>query len=68
MTIGELVKPMFDTVDLSQGPFGGGEAEATWKPLLIAELGKHIVVHGGFGLAAPVMTAMLRAQEQRSGT
>ena len=27
MAIGNLIKPMFDTVDTAHGPFGGGDGE-----------------------------------------
>ncbi len=67
MAIGQLLAPMFDTVDTAHGMFGGGEGEQTWKPMLIAEFGKHIAAHGGLGLAAPVMAAMLRMQEAQQG-
>ena len=63
MAIGQLLAPMFDTVDTAHGMFGGGAGEETWKPMLIAEFGKHIAAHGGFGLAAPIMAAMIRMQE-----
>jgi Rod binding domain-containing protein len=63
MALGELLQPMFDTVATSGGAFGGGAAEATWKPMLVQALGKQIAAHGGLGLAAPVLAAMLRAQE-----
>lgn len=66
MTIGELLKPMFDTVDSSAGPFGGGPAEQTWRPMLVAEIGKEMERHGGLGLAVPVFNQMLRAQEHGS--
>ena len=65
MAIGNLIKPMFDTVDTAHGPFGGGDGESAWKPILIAELGRHIAAHGGLGIAQPVLQAMLRAQEVR---
>ena len=68
MAIGQLLAPMFETVDSAHGLFGGGAGEETWKPMLIAEFGKHIAAHGGFGLAAPVMAAMLRMQEARTGS
>ena len=63
MALGEMLKPMFDTVDLSKTGFGGGEAEATWKPMLISEMAKKIAAGGGVGLAAPVFKEMLRLQE-----
>ena len=67
MAIGELLKPMFDTVDTSAGPFGGGPAEKTWQPMLVAEIGRQIARRGGLGLAVPVFTQMLRTQEAQNG-
>ena len=66
MAIGQFLAPMFETTDTAHTLFGGGDAEATWKPLLVAELGKHIAAHGGLGLAAPVLAAMIRMQESKS--
>lgn len=63
MAIGQLLAPMFQTVDTAHSLFGGGSGEETWKPMLVAEFGKHIAAHGGFGLAAPIAAAMLRMQE-----
>jgi len=63
MALGQLLQPMFDTVDASQGAFGGGAAEAAWRPMLVDALGRQIATHGGLGLAEPVYAAMLRAQE-----
>lgn len=59
----QLLQPMFDTLDTSGGPFGGGEAEKTWRPMLTEAIAKHIAAHGGIGLAAPVLAQMLRMQE-----
>lgn len=66
MAIGQMLAPMFDTVDSAHGLFGGGEAEAAWKPMLVQELAKSIASHGGFGLARPVMEQMLRIQEAQT--
>lgn len=63
MAIGQLLAPMFDTVDTSKGLFGGGEAEAAWKPMMVTELAKQVASHGGFGLARPIMQQMMRLQE-----
>jgi flagellar protein FlgJ len=68
MAIGQLLQPMFDTIDTAHDPFGGGQAEAAWQPMLVDELGKQIAGGGGFGLAQPVFAAMLRAQEAGEGT
>lgn len=65
MAIGELLKPMFDTVDTSQGMFGGGAGEAAWKPMLVQEMARRMAAHGGLGLARSVHDALLRLQEGR---
>jgi peptidoglycan hydrolase FlgJ len=64
MALGQLLAPMFETVDTAHSEFGGGEAEGTWRPMLVDAIGKQIASHGGLGIAAPVFAAMLRAQEQ----
>jgi flagellar protein FlgJ len=63
MAIGQLLQPMFDTVDTADGAFGGGHGEETWKPMLVQEFAKQIEAHGGLGLAKPIYDAMLRMQE-----
>jgi len=65
MAIGELLRPMFDTIDTSKGLFGGGSAEAAWKPMLIQEMARKIAAHGGLGLSGAVQGALLRMQEEK---
>jgi flagellar protein FlgJ len=64
MALGQLLMPMFETVDTTHSKFGGGNAEGAWRPMLVDAIGKQIATHGGLGLAAPVFAAMLRAQER----
>ena len=64
MAIGQLLQPMFATLDAGHAAFGGGEAEAAWQPLLVDAIGKQMAAHGGIGLAQPVYQALLHAQEQ----
>jgi Rod binding domain-containing protein len=64
MALGQLLAPMFATVDAAHSAFGGGEAEKTWRPMLIDAIGKQMAAHGGLGLAAPVFASMLHMQEQ----
>lgn len=64
MAIGQLLQPMFETIDVKHSPFGGGEAESTWRPMLVDAIARQMAAHGGIGLAVPVFNAMLRAQEQ----
>jgi peptidoglycan hydrolase FlgJ len=65
MALNEFLKPMFDTVDLSSTPFGGGEAEQKWKPMMVDALAKQITAAGGIGLARPVFTQMIHMQEAK---
>ncbi len=66
MAIGQLLQPMFDTVDTAHDAFGGGPGEEAGKPMLVEEFAKQIEAHGGLGLARPIYDAMLRAQEAKS--
>ena len=63
MALGAFLKPMFETVDSKKNLFSGGEAEKTWKPMLVDAIAKQIAATGGLGLARPVHDAMLRMQE-----
>lgn len=65
MAIGELLKPMFDTIDLSKGLFGGGAGEAAWKPMLVEQMARNIAARGGLGLAEHVYQSLLRMQEEK---
>jgi Rod binding domain-containing protein len=64
LTLSQMLAPMFETVDTSKGAFGGGEAEAAWRPMMTQELGKQIAKSGGLGLAVPIYHQMLKLQEQ----
>ena len=66
MALGELLQPMFNTVDSAHGLFGGGDAEAAWQPMLVQEMAKQIAEHGGLGLAQPIYREMLRMQAEKS--
>lgn len=63
MALGQLLAPMFDSVDMAHSAFGGGDAEAAWRPMLVDAIGKQIAANGGLGLATPVFAAMLHTQE-----
>ncbi|PPQ26185.1 rod-binding protein [Rhodopila globiformis] len=65
MAIGQLLQPMFDTVDTAHGLFGGGAGEAAWRPMLVQEIARQIEANGGLGLAKPIYDAMLRMQENQ---
>lgn len=64
VTIGELLQPMFDTIDTSEGMFGGGAAESQFRSLQVLEMGKQIANSGGIGIADSVYKQMLKMQEK----
>lgn len=66
--LSQMLKPMFEGLD-TNGLFGGGEAEATWRSFLIDAMAQQTVRAGGIGLADTVMAEMIRMQaEQTAGT
>jgi len=65
-TLTELLQPMFDTVDTADGPFGGGDGEQAWRPMLVQAIAKQIAADGGIGIAGPVLQEMIRMQEKRA--
>jgi flagellar protein FlgJ len=66
MAIGQLLQPMFDTVDTAHSAFGGQQGEEAWRPMLVQEMAKHIAASGGLGLAKPVYDEMLRIQQAKT--
>ena len=62
--LGQLMQPAFDTVDSSKSAFGGGPAEAQWRPMLVDAFATHAARSGqGIGLQDMVLRHMLRLQE-----
>ncbi len=59
--LSQMLKPMFEGLS-TDGPFGGGEAEGTWRGFLIDEMAKQTVRAGGIGLADTVVAEMIRMQ------
>jgi flagellar protein FlgJ len=60
--IGQMLENMFSTVD-TNGFMGGGEAEETYRSLMIEQYGKLMSQAGGIGVADYVKREMLRMQE-----
>lgn len=59
----QMLKPMFEGLS-TDGLFGGGEAESTWRGFLVEAMAKQTVRAGGIGLADQVVAQMLKMQEQ----
>lgn len=60
--LSEMLKPMFEGLS-TDGMFGGGPAEETYRGLLVEEYGKSIAQAGGVGLADQIAREMLKLQE-----
>lgn len=60
--IAQMLRPMFEGLS-TEAPFGGGEAEGTWRSFLIDEMAKQTARSGGIGLADQVMATMIKMQE-----
>ena len=61
----QMLKPMFEGLS-TEAPFGGGEAEGTWRSFLIDAMAKKVVKAGGIGVTGLVMSEMLKMQEGRA--
>lgn len=59
--LGALLQPMFEGLE-ARGPFGGGAAEAQWRPMLVEAIARGMARTGGVGLADAVLREMLRLQ------
>lgn len=60
--LSQMLKPMFEGLE-TDGMFGGGEGEATWRSFLIDAMAKQTAKAGGIGLADDVMAEMMKMQE-----
>ena len=61
--LSQMFKPMFEGLE-TDGAFGGGSSEATWRSFLLDAMAKQTVKAGGIGLTDTVMSEMLKMQEQ----
>jgi len=63
--LAQMLKPMFEGLS-TDGPFGGGEAEGTWRSFMIDAMARQTVKAGGIGLADTVVAEMVRMQAQQT--
>ncbi len=63
--LAQLMQPAFDTVDTSKSAFGGGSAEAQWRPMMVEAFASGAARSGqGIGIQDMVLRHMLRLQDQ----
>lgn len=64
MFVSQMLQHMFEGIKTEDGPFGGGHAEAMFRPMLLDEYAKMIANRpGGIGLADQVTRTLLQNQE-----
>ena len=63
--LSQMLKPMFEGLK-TDGMFGGGHAEETWRGFMVDAMAKQTVQAGGVGLANQVVAQMIRMQEEQS--
>jgi flagellar protein FlgJ len=64
MFMSQMLNHMFTGIEQENGLFGGGHAEAMFRPMLVDEYAKMITNRGnGIGLADQVTRSMLAQQE-----
>lgn len=57
--LGALLQPMFAGIE-TKGFFGGGSAEAQWRPMLVDAIANDLARAGGLGLADAVLREITR--------
>lgn len=60
--ISEMLKPMFETIDVNS-EFGGGKGEEIFRGLMVQEYGKILSQNGGVGLSDHLVRQMIAMQE-----
>ena len=65
--LAQLLQPAFDTIDTSKSAFGGGPAEAQWRPMMVEAFAAGAARSGqGIGIQEMVLRHMLRLQDLSS--
>jgi flagellar protein FlgJ len=65
MFLSQMLAPMWQGIE-TDGMFGGGSAEETFRGMLMNEYGKVVSKAGGLGIASAVKTELLRMQENQN--
>jgi Rod binding domain-containing protein len=61
MFIAEMLQPMFSGIE-TDGPFGGGQGEDVFRPMLLDQYADAVARGGGVGIADAVLKEILRLQ------
>jgi flagellar protein FlgJ len=61
MFVTEMLQPMFSGIE-TDGPFGGGQGEDVFRPMLLDQYADAVARGGGVGIADAVLKEILRLQ------
>ena len=61
MFIAEMLQPMFSGIE-TDGPFGGGQGEDVFRPMLLDQYADAVARGGGVGIGDAVLKEILRLQ------
>jgi Rod binding domain-containing protein len=61
MFVAEMLQPMFSGIE-TDGPFGGGQGEEVFRPMLLDQYADAVARAGGVGVADAVLKEILRLQ------
>ncbi len=61
MFLTEMLQPMFAGLQ-TEAPFGGGQAEEVFRPMLLDQYAEAVSASGGVGIADAVFSELLRMQ------
>ena len=64
--LAQMLAPMFAGIK-TDGPFGGGHAEDTYRSLMMDAYAEEIVAAGGIGIADQLKAELLKTQEASGG-
>ncbi len=61
MFVTEMMRPMFDTIEVNE-TFGGGKGEEIFRGFMLDEYGKNMAASGGLGIADLVKAQLIEMQ------
>ena len=64
--ITQMLQPMFEGLS-TDGPFGGGQSEGTYRTFMLDAIGKQMSRAGGIGVASSIQREMLKMQGLSEG-
>jgi len=64
MALQQLLMPLFESIE-TDGPFGGGNGEATMRSFHVEAIAKAMTANGGIGIVSQVQAQILSMETQK---